>query len=131
MSLRLRSQGKALLRRLGGPSEESLALAFLAHALSEAAWELGNVPERDFEELLGELPGLPELDLSLHAELPKLLPGARLPLRRAADDPDAAEEPFGELLGAIDTPLERARLARAGSRCTPAAGLDASSPRWP
>jgi hypothetical protein len=99
----------------GGPSEESLARAFLAHASSEAAWEFRNVSEHEFEELLGELAELPELDLSLHAELPKLRSPAldRFCEAFVADDPDAAEGPFGELLGAIDTPLERARLARA------------------
>ena len=99
----------------GGPSEESLARAFLAHASREAAWELRNVSDREFERLLGELPELPELDLSLHAVLPKLVSPAldRFCDAFAADDPVAAEGPFDELLGAIDTPLERARLARA------------------
>jgi hypothetical protein len=99
----------------GGPSEESLARAFLAHASRGAASELRNVSDREFDELLGELAELPELDLSLQAELPKLLSPAlaRFCDAFAADDPDAAEEPFGELLGAVDTPLERARLARA------------------
>jgi hypothetical protein len=99
----------------GGPSAESLARAFLAHASREAAWELRHVSDREFDRLIDELPELPELDLSLHADLPKLLSPAldRFCEAFAADDPDAAEEPFGELLGAIDTPLERARLARA------------------
>lgn len=99
----------------GGPSEESLARAFLAQAAREAAWELRNVSDREFEELLGELPELPELDLSLNAVLPKLVSPTldRLCDAFAADDPDAAEQPFRELLGAVDTPLERTRLARA------------------
>jgi len=99
----------------GGPSEESLARAFLAHASREAAWELRNVSGLEFEELLGGLAKLPELDLSLHAELPKLVSPVldQLCDAFAADDSDAAEEPFGELLAVIDTPLERARLARA------------------
>ena len=111
----------------GGPSEESLARALLAHASREAAWELRHVSDREFEELLGELPELPELDLSLHAELPKLLSPAldRFCEAFAVDDPDAAEEPFGELLGAIDTPLERARLARAVIALRAAGRLDA------
>ena len=98
----------------GGPSEESLARAFLAHASSAAAWELRNVSDPEFAELLGELTELPELDLSLHAVLPKLLSPAldRLCDAFATDEPDAAEGPFGELLGAIDTPPERARRAR-------------------
>lgn len=99
----------------GGPSEESLARAFLAHASREAAWELRHVLDAEFDQLIDELPELAELDLRLHAELPKLLSPAlgRLCDAFAADDPDAADEPFRELLGAIDTPLERARLARA------------------
>jgi hypothetical protein len=111
----------------GGPSEESLARAFLTHASREAAWELRHVQERDFEEVLGKLVELPELDLSLQAELPKLLSPAldRVCEAFAVDDPDAAEEPFGELLGAIDTQLERARLARAVIALRAAGRLDA------
>jgi SEC-C motif len=99
----------------GGPSEESLARALLIHASREAAWELRNVSDGELDEFLDGLVELPELDLSLHADLPKLLSPAldRLCDAFAADDPEAAEGPFGELLGAIDTPLERARLARA------------------
>jgi SEC-C motif len=109
-----------------GPSEESLARAFLAHASREAAWELRDVPDAEFERLCDEVPELPELDLSLHAELPKLLSPAldRLCEAFAADDPDAASEPFGELLAAIDTPLERARLARAVIALRASGGLD-------
>jgi SEC-C motif len=98
-----------------GPSAESLARAFLAHASRDAAWELRHVPDAEFDRLIDELAQLPELDLSLHTELPKFLSPAldRLCAAFAADDPDAAEGPFEELLGAIDTPLERARLVRA------------------
>ena len=80
-----------------------------------AAWELRNVSDREFGQLLGELPELPEVDLSLHAVLPKLVSPALDGFcdAFATDDPDAAEGRFGELLGAIDRPLERARLARA------------------
>jgi hypothetical protein len=99
----------------GGPSEESLARAFLAHASREAAWELRRLPDREFDRLIDGLPELPEVDLSLHAELPKLHSPAldRFLDAFADDDPDAASEPFAELLATIDTPLERARLARA------------------
>jgi hypothetical protein len=110
----------------GGPSPESLARAFLAHASREAAWELRHVSDRELDRLVDELPELPELDLSLHAELPKLLSPAidRLCDAFAADDPDAASEPFDELLGVIDTPLERARLARAVIALRAAGRLD-------
>lgn len=99
----------------------------LVHASREAAWELRNVSDLEFGELLGGLAELPDLDLSLHAELPKLLSPTldRFCEAFAADDPDAAEGPFGELLGAIDTPLERARLARAVIALRAAGRLDA------
>jgi SEC-C motif len=111
----------------GGPSEESVARAFLAHASREAAWELRDLPRREFERLIDGLSELPELDLSLHVELPKLLSPA---LERffdafSEDDPDAAEEPFAELLEALDTPLERARLARSVIALRAGARLDA------
>jgi SEC-C motif len=99
----------------GGPSEESLARAFLAHASRESAWELRHLADREWDRLVDELPDLPKVDISLHAELPKLLSPmlGRLLDALAEDDPDAISEPFAELLEAIDTPLERARLARA------------------
>lgn len=73
-----------------------------------------NVTSAELERLIEDLGELPELDLSLHAELPKLLsPWLDCFLDAFADDdPDAAEERFAVLLKAIDTPLERARLAR-------------------
>lgn len=110
-----------------GPSEESLARAFLAHASRESAWELRHVPGAEFHELLNELIALPERDLSLHAELPKLFSPAldRVLDAFADDDPEAAAGPLGELLEAIDTPLERARLARAVIALRARGGLDA------
>ncbi len=99
----------------------------LVHASREAAWELRRVLDVEFDELIDELAELPELDLSLHAELPKLLSPAldRFLDAFAADDPDAASEPFTELLGAVDTPLERARLARAVIALRASGRLDA------
>jgi len=80
-----------------GRSEESLARAFLANAPREAAWELRNVSEHELKDLLGELPELSELDLALHAELPKLHSPTldRFCDAFAADDPEAAEGPLG------------------------------------
>jgi hypothetical protein len=43
----------------------------------------------------------------------------------ADDDPEAAGQPFGEVLRAIDTPLERARIARAVIALRARGGLDA------
>lgn len=96
-----------------GPSEESLARAFLAHASREAAGGLRRLPDAELGELFEDLWELPAVDLSLQIELPKLLSPA---LNRLADAV-AEEDPDPELLEAvvttIDRPTERARLARA------------------
>jgi hypothetical protein len=98
-----------------GPSEESLALAFLRNAAREVAGPAGALSEREFALLLAELVDLPCLDLSLQVELPRLLsPGVgRLCEAIAADDELAGEAVLDEVLDELDTPLERARLARA------------------
>lgn len=99
----------------------------LAHASRDAAWELRLLDDDEFGQLIDELVELPELDLSLHAELPKLLSPAldRFLDAFADDDPESASEPFDELLGAIDTPTERARLARAVIALRASGRLDA------
>lgn len=97
----------------GGPSGESLARAFLAHAARGAAGELRRLSDAELGELFEELWGLPAVDLSLQVELPKLFSPA---LNRLCDAV-ADDVPDSELLDAvakgIDTPTERARLARA------------------
>jgi hypothetical protein len=110
-----------------GPSEESLARAFLARASREAARELRHLSDAEFGGLLDELPQLPGRDLSLQVELPKLVSPAldRLCEAVADDDPQAAKEPFGEVLRAVDTPLQRARLARAAIALRASGRLDA------
>src|SRR6266704_796022 len=94
-----------------GPSEESLALGFLRSAAREVAGSAGALSEREFGRLLAELVDLPCLDLALQVELPKLLSPVlgRLCEAIAEDDELAADEVLDEL----DTPSERARLARA------------------
>jgi SEC-C motif len=105
-----------------GPSDESLARAFLAHAGREAAGDLLRISDAELDDLLDEVLNLPMLDLSLHAQLPELASPALESLCQAVadDDPDAAQAPFVEVLVAVDTPLERARIARAiiGLRAT-------------
>ena len=98
-----------------GPSEESLALAFLRSAAREVAGMGSALSEREFALLLGELVDLPCLDLSLQVELPKLLSPTvgRLCDAIAQDDQLAGEAVLDEVLDELDTPLERARLARA------------------
>ena len=97
----------------GGPSEESLARAFLAHASREAARELRRLSDAELGELLEELWELPAADLSLQVELPKLHSPALNRLRDAVADDDPDPELLEAVVGTIDTPIERARLARA------------------
>jgi hypothetical protein len=98
-----------------GPSDESLAVAFLRNAAREVAGSAGALSEREFALLLAELVDLPCLDLSLQVELPKLLSPAlgRLCEALAEDDEVAGDAVIDEVLDELDTPLERARLARA------------------
>jgi hypothetical protein len=98
-----------------GPSEVSLAQAFLRSAAREVAGTAGGLSEREFAFLLAELVDLPCLDLSLQVELPKLLSPAlgRLCEAIADDDELAGEAVIEEVLDELDTSLERARLGRA------------------
>ena len=98
-----------------GPSQESLALAFLRGAARGVSGSVGALSERELAVLLEELVDLPCLDLSLQVELPKLLSPAlgQLCEAIAEDDELAGEAVFDEVLDELDTPVERARLARA------------------
>ena len=108
-----------------GPSEDSLALAFLRSAAREVAVSVEGSSEHECALLLAELADLPCLDLSLQVELPKLLSPAlgRLSEAIAEDDELAGDAVLDEVLDELDTPLVRARLARAviaardGGRC--------------
>jgi SEC-C motif-containing protein len=97
-----------------GPSEQSLALAFVRTAAREVAGPAGGLAETEFAALLGELVDLPCVDLSLQVELPKLLSPAlgRLCEAIAEDDELAGEAALDAVLDELDTPSERARLAR-------------------
>ncbi len=97
----------------GGPSEESLARAFLAHASREAAGGLRRLSDAELLDLFEELWELPAADLSLQVELPKLLSPALNRLCDAVADDDPDPELLGAAVAAIDTPTERARLGRA------------------
>jgi SEC-C motif len=98
-----------------GPSQESLAVAFLRNAVREVADSAGALSEREFAAKLAELVDLPCLDLSLQVGLPKLLSPAlgRLCEAIAEDDEMAGDAVIEQVLDELDTPLERARLARA------------------
>jgi hypothetical protein len=109
-----------------GPSEQSLALAFLRTAAREAAGPAGRLTETEFAARLGELVDLPCLDLSLQVELPKLLSPAlgRLCEAIAEDDELAGEAVLDGVLDELDTPVERARLARSVIALRDAGGCD-------
>lgn len=97
----------------GGPSEASLARAFLAHASRRAAWELRNVPGAELGELFDELWELPAVDLSLQVELPKVFSPELDRLCDAVADDDPDPELLDAVVQLLDVPAERARLARA------------------
>jgi hypothetical protein len=84
-------------------------------AAREAARPAAALSRAEFAELHAALVDLPCVDLSLQVALPKLLSPAlgRLCEAIAEDDDVAGEAVLEEVLDALDTPLERARLARA------------------
>lgn len=96
-----------------GPSEESLARAFLAGASREAAGKLRPLANAELMDLFEGLWGLPARHLSLQVELPKLLSPVlnRLCEAVAEDDPDP--ELLDDAVVSVDIPIERARLGRA------------------
>ena len=83
-------------------------------AARDVAESVGSLSEREFALLLAELVDLPCLDLSLQVELPKLLSPAvgRLCEAIAEDDEIAGDAVIEQVLVELDTPLQRARLAR-------------------
>ena len=96
-----------------GPSEESLARAFLAHAAREAAGRLRWARDDELGELFDELWVLPPVDLSLQVELPKLFFPELDRLADAVRDDDPDPGLLEAVAEKLDTPVERARLARA------------------
>jgi hypothetical protein len=97
----------------GGPSEESRARAFLAHACRGAAEELRRLSDGELGGLFDELWDLPAADLSLQVELPKLHSPALIRLCDAVAEEDPDPELLETVVRGVDTPIERARLARA------------------
>jgi hypothetical protein len=97
-----------------GPGEDDLAHAFLAIHARTAALELSDLPDDVLEDLFDELFELPELDLALAITMPELVTPELQRLYEAveADDPDAGDEVIPCILDRLDTPRERARLAR-------------------
>lgn len=86
-----------------------------------ALWRL---PDGELLDLFEQLWELPSVDLSLHVELPKLLSPALDRLCAAVVDDDPDPELLDVAVGVIDTPIERARLARAVIAQTQAKAID-------
>ena len=74
---------------------------------------LRRLPDGELLELFEDLWELPGVDLCLQVELPKLLSPVLDRLCDAVADDDPDPELLDVAAGTIDTPIERARLARA------------------
>jgi SEC-C motif len=98
-----------------GPGEDDLARAYLAHQARAAARKLSHHTDAELRDLFDDLFELPQLDLALTITLPQLLTPDLQHLFDAvkADDPDAGDQVTPTILDHLDTPIERARLARA------------------
>jgi hypothetical protein len=92
-----------------------MAKAFLAGLVTPAALVLARFTAEEIEGLHAEMIELPELDSSLQVAVPRLVTPEVNVLLEAIDDDDvdALEEAVPPVLARVDTPLERARLARA------------------
>lgn len=96
-----------------GPSEESLARAFLSLAAQDRARSVSHLSEEELVALLDGLWELPVADLSLQVQLPKFLSPQLSRLGEAVADEDPDPRLLDAVAREIDTPFERARLARA------------------
>ncbi len=96
-----------------GPSEESLARAFLSHAARQGAGWTSRLSDVEFGALFDDLWDLPIADLSLQVELPKLFSPELDALCEAVEEDDPDPLLLDAVARQLDTPFERARLARA------------------
>ena len=98
-----------------GPSEADLAGAFLAGQVRPAARVLRGCSDEEIEDLEAEMLELPTIDTSLQLPLPRLLtPDVdRLLVAIEQEDADGIDDAIPAVLARVDTPVARARLARA------------------
>jgi hypothetical protein len=97
-----------------GPREDDIARAFLATHAHHAASRLRRLDDDELEELFDDLIELPELDLKLALTLPQLRSPEidRLLQAAANDDIGTGDELIPTITRQLDTPTERARIAR-------------------
>jgi hypothetical protein len=100
-----------------GPSERELAKAFLAQEHKKAARTIVRLDREAMYDLYEAMLDLPKLDVSLQVPLPRLYSPAierlRLVFAQPDPDPDEANAALDAALPAVDTPEQRASLARA------------------
>jgi len=98
-----------------GPSETEMAKAFLAGLVTPAALVLVQFTREEVEALHAVMIELPRFDSSLQVAVPRLVtPEVNAVLDAIEDDDvDALEAAVPAVVARVDTPLERARLARA------------------
>jgi hypothetical protein len=98
-----------------GPSESELAKAFLATQSRVAARRVARRTLEEVHESFDAMLDLPGRHLSLQVPLPRLLPPEIEALRYAIDedDDDRTDELVDRALVRVDTPVQRAALARA------------------
>jgi hypothetical protein len=95
-----------------GPGPDVVARAFLAEQARWAAARLVGVTRDDFGELFYEVVHLPEIDLALQVELPRLMTPELLRAQAVVDDEDDFDAALGPVIASLDTPVRRAGLAR-------------------
>ena len=108
-----------------GPGPEVVARAFLAEQARAAAVRLRGVARDDFDELFGEIVRLPEIDLALQVELPRLMTPELMRAQAAVDDDeDDFEAALDPVIASLDTSVRRAELARVVVELTAAGRVD-------
>ncbi len=97
-----------------GPSQAELAKTFLGGLVTPAALVLVRFTREEIEGLHAVMIELPRLDSSLQVAVPRLVTLEVNALLDAIDDDvDALEAAVPPVVAMVDTPVERARLARA------------------
>lgn len=98
-----------------GPSEADLARALLAGQIRPAAQVLRGCSDDELDDLQAEMLELPTIDASLQLPLPRLVtPDVdRLLVAIERGDLDGIDGALPAVLARVDTPVARAKLARA------------------
>ncbi|MGA2009392.1 MAG: SEC-C metal-binding domain-containing protein [Solirubrobacteraceae bacterium] len=98
-----------------GPAQAQLDRALIAHHARWATSEIGELPTETLAVLWDGLAELPDVDLTLVVSLPTLITPELARLLQAAtdDDPDSADDVIDIVVDSVDTPRQRAALARA------------------